>query len=87
MASRRVKESISYGELTEYEYAVDSIRKSGLTIAKMVKAYEADTYMAVSDGDIFVANVRGEIARMQKALRRIDAMSKKYGRRRSCRIS
>lgn len=81
MASRRVKEGISYGELAEYEYAVGSIRKSGLTIAKMVKEYETEDYMAVSDGDIFASNVRGEIARMQKALRKIDAMSKKYGRR------
>ena len=79
MAARRPKAGISYGELADYHACVDDVRKTALAIAKETRDYISIEGETVSDGDIFSGNVRALIARMQKDLRQIDAMAKKYG--------
>ena len=79
MAGRRPKMGMSYGELADYEDAVEEVRLAAVAIAKETRYYEKENGMLVSDGQVFTSHIRPEIARMQKAMRKIDAMAKKYG--------
>lgn len=79
MAARRPRyNDISYGELAVYQDAVDEVRKAAIAIAKETRYYQNEAGQIVSDGETFTAHIRPEIARMQRAMRRIDAMSRKW---------
>ena len=69
---------MSYGEVAEYEACVDRIRRASLSIAKDTREYIVNGTM-VSDGDLFLSNIKGDYMIIQNCMKKINAMYRKYG--------
>ena len=78
MATRR-KEGMSWAEVSDFEGCVEQIRRSALEIAKESKYYINENACMVSGGDTFTNNIKGDVAKIQACMRKINAYSKKYG--------
>lgn len=78
MATTRRKPGMSYGEVAVFEECVDRIRRASLQIAKESRSYIANGTM-VSDGDIFTSNIKGDLQTIQNCIKKINALSKRYG--------
>ena len=74
----RTKRGISYGEISDFEGCVDTIRRASLEIAKESREYIRNS-MLVSDGDIYTSNIKGYVTQIQNCMRKINAYSKRYG--------
>ena len=69
----------SYSELADYESCVDAIRVAALKIAKETREYMRNGEL-VSDGQIYIGNIAGDVKKIQNCMSRINAFSKKYGK-------
>lgn len=79
MVAKRRNVGMSYSELADYEGCVDAIRVAALAIAKETRDYMRNGEL-VSDGQIYIGNIAGDVRKIQNCMSRINAFSKKYGK-------
>ena len=77
MATRKQEEP-SFYEHMDYENQVESIRKLAISIARTTKEYLNESGL-MCDGWKYTDLVKGDVAKIQACMRKINAYSKKYG--------